>query len=616
MRLPERLPSMQGWTWRLFVVVWLFLLISALITSAMAFVSQKPWQTETPDRGIGLILFMPSQDTPVFVQLVISEEAKRAGIAKGDVIISINGEPVGENRAARNEQLAGPEGTTVNIVTQSHNAKPVSHRLTRGLARHRQTMRSFGLSPNIIAAVDILTEYGILSILPLIAAAILLVRRARDPLAPWVSLCMIFLPLGNGPSASWLLSLGSTGFQTLTYLANDILFLLLIVTLSLFPDARFAPRVTWLVVVATIPLTIFGHISQDIVLNNSVLLAQMFAAIALVMARYRAMLPGTGRQQIRWALFGFGSSWVMFAIFIILQAVRESSESYATYLWAEVGTSLFGSLTITLLLGGMGISLMRYRLYDADAAISRSVALGALTLSLLAVFAGSEKLIELFGEEYFGESMGVLAGGIGAAVAAVLITPIHHRVTHWAERRFQSALVHLRHGLPLLVADMRENASPATLANTILARVEKGVRATHGAIVRNDGLIGARAIETGAVAAWVADWQRPSADNHALDVDRADPLFPIRVPLRADGIESDYWLILGPRPDGSFYGRDERETLQEIADPIARSLAVASERKRREGRTEHEIGRLAAIVAHHERLLNELRPPDVSVSQP
>ena len=55
--------------------------------------------------------------------------------------------------------------------------------------------------------------------------------------------------------------------------------------------------------------------------------------------------------------------------------------------------------------------MLRYRLYDADAVISRSVTFGALTLLLLGIFAGSEKVIELVGERYFGEELGMLAGG-------------------------------------------------------------------------------------------------------------------------------------------------------------------------------------------------------------
>jgi hypothetical protein len=42
------------------------------------------------------------------------------------------------------------------------------------------------------------------------------------------------------------------------------------------------------------------------------------------------------------------------------------------------------------------------------------------------------------------------------------------------------------------------------------------------------------------------------------------------------------WILLGPRPDGSFYGKDEQEALSEIADPVARAVQIVLLREARE----------------------------------
>lgn len=59
------------------------------------------------------------------------------------------------------------------------------------------------------------------------------------------------------------------------------------------------------------------------------------------------------------------------------------------------------------------------------------------------------------------------------------------------------------------------------------------------------------------------------------------------------------WLVLGPRPDGSFYGRDERDALSNIADPVARALAVAQQRAAERSRIDGALNdlqkRLTAI---------------------
>lgn len=216
---------------------------------------------------------------------------------------------------------------------------------------------------------------------------------------------------------------------------------------------------------------------------------------------------------------------------------------------------------------------------------------------LLGIFAGSEKLIEALGEEYFGGSLGAMAGGIGAAVAAVMIVPLHHRVSNWAEKRFQRQMAELRDGLPLLVGDLRETAGMDRIAAVVLDTVSRGVRARHAALLVGDALADTRGIDAAAVAAWRGGWSPPSRDG--LDCDRSDLLLPMRIPLEASGHGRVGWLLLGPRPDGSFYGKDERDTLSAIADPVARAIEIVRARTARE----HQLdGILVSITERLTRL--------------
>jgi hypothetical protein len=230
--------------------------------------------------------------------------------------------------------------------------------------------------------------------------------------------------------------------------------------------------------------------------------------------------------------------------------------------------------------GGLLVSLLKYRLYAADRVISRSVSYGALTLILLALFAGTENIIQLLGEEYFGQRLGILAGGIGAAFAAVMIVPLHHRLTGWAQRRFQKELIRLRDGLPLLVSDMRETATVAHIAAAVLDSVSQGVQACRTALVMNDRLVDARGIDRGEVESWRVRWTPAAYDS--VECVRDDAIFPMRVSLQADGSGRVGWLLVGARPDGSLYGKDERKTLADIADPVARALDIARIRETRQ----------------------------------
>ena len=90
---------------------------------------------------------------------------------------------------------------------------------------------------------------------------------------------------------------------------------------------------------------------------------------------------------------------------------------------------------------GLIVSLLRYRLYDAEAAISRSAGYALLTLLLGLTFAVSAKSLEYLVETYLGQEAGGLPGAVAAGLAVLLVTPLNDRVQDWAERRFQKDLL-------------------------------------------------------------------------------------------------------------------------------------------------------------------------------
>ena len=194
--------------------------------------------------------------------------------------------------------------------------------------------------------------------------------------------------------------------------------------------------------------------------------------------------------------------------------------------------------------------------------------------------AASQKVIELLGEEYLGQNIGALAGGVGAALAAVVIAPMHNRAQRWAERRFQRALYQLRNGLPLLAGDLRETSGVEHIAAATLDALMEGIHASRSAMVANSAVIEARGIAAADAEDWWRAWAPTAHDG--MDCDRADPLFPVRVPLEAEGHGRVGWLLLGARPDGSLFGTTERDVIEEIAEPVARAVQVALRREERE----------------------------------
>ena len=426
----------------------------------------------------------------------------------------------------------------------------------------------------------------------LIAAAILLyVRRRREIVAALLSLSFLLMSGGFFASEAFFRAVELAWIRDL--LAHSGRYCLLLVLLT-FPDGRFNPR--WTLAAAAL-LTLWVPIAffRPLGLSGEYLVYLAFTAVAVlaIALPYRRLDSGQERQQIRWALLGFAMGTLLLAVAVAVTFVppgpdRSWAVAFAAQIFAVAGLVCFPA--------GLIVSLLRYRLYDADAAVSLSAGYAVLTLMLAAVFAISAKTIELVVLAFFGGDAGALPNLAAAALAVVLVTPLNHRVQGWAERRFQKNLLQLRRGLPACIDDLREISPLPELLDATLSRVIAGVRSARAAILIGDAVAATRSIDPAAVEGWrLAEPLRAGAGT--LDCDRGDPLFPMRIPLRIGygggaGGEPLGWILLGPRPDGSFYGRDEREALEEIADPVARGVQVVLRREARERELEARLSAL------------------------
>lgn len=529
-----------------------------------------------------------------------SPEARRLGMGN-ETLLAVDGRAPDRFFPSFMRQLDGAENSRLTLTLQRGDGTRHSVTLTRRLANIDEAYAGSGLDRTNLGWFFYLAR-SLFGWSLLAVALLLFVRRPSDPVGALLAIGMVVLVSNFG----LLWPAERVVFGTIVPAVG---WALIMAAMLLFPDARAMRR--WTVVGAaaiTAYLTVaIGQLWSRLVDDIQPLAFVLVFALVLsaLTARYRELPRGTRRQQMKFALLGFAAAAVFQVLAIVLRPTNFHGLGEAANSWLLVSSTLAQSLAGIAFAGGLLVSVLRYRLYDAETAISRSVMFGALTIALLAVFAGSEKVIEILGEEYFGEEMGVLAGGLGAAVAAAMIGPLHHRVSHWAEHRFQGALVHLRQGLPLLLGDLRETATPEALAEVLLERVEHGVRARHGAVLVHGGVLTARDVTMSAVQEWSATWE-PGGAQH-IDCDRADALFPVRVRLHADGVGQIGWLLLGPRPDGSFYGKDERETLALVADPAARALAITLERQRRAAADRAAWDRLAERDATREREVAALR---------
>jgi hypothetical protein len=561
--LPDTLPSLQGAWLKSYTALWAALAaIAVLMTGLNAWKGLEPF--EYTWAHYGLTTTAGSGDR---VHFVTGSEATAKGFKTGDVILAIDGVPmeeIGTGYLAFRKALIRKEGETVAFTVRTAAGTIATKRLTRleENTRGQEASRKLNLGLQLAAALAFL------------CAAILLFRRRREPVPAILALAFtMVLATPTAAAEVWLDRAALTAVLEAVGTIGPALFLFSLVA---FPDGRMS-RAAWaiacvILVWSLIPILFPASVAAD--MKDLIGPALLAAATIRLIVRYRRLPDGIPRQQVRWSIFGFVLGALLIAVATGLGFVARQVGGPTTSILLNVG-NVAVSLSLGCIAAGLVISLMRYRLYDADTVIGRSAAYGVLTLGFLALFAGSQEVIGALGETYFGNQLGALAGGIGAAIAAVLMVPMHTRANDWAERRFQKELVRLRRELPRLVSDLRETEAAPHIAQAVAERAVAGVKANHAAVLMGNEVIGAAGVAPDAVNDWLKQTEIEDTNAESASADR---LFPHRLALDFEGVGRVGWLVLGPHPDGSRLGKDERDTLAEIAEPVARALAIAQSR--------------------------------------
>lgn len=572
--------------------LWIVLFVGAVVSVTYGSLTEELATQRIQKAGFALGFSPYLQSSPEGMLLgPLGEDGRRVGFRNGDLLLAINGKPLPGDDGARIAALSGPVGEALRLTVRHQNGVVEDIPITRDPYRGRRSMAAWGIGYDVRKW----TAFAIFLIAwsaSLLTALLLFLRRPREKVAQLLSFSLV---LGLAPGVDVQYALAT---------------IMLTLAVLLFPTGRIRTGWQWFALASAIvaeALLIWIAYHSSVVSWRPIVTALHPAALLLAVLQQLRMTPtGIARQQIKSVLFGISAFCVLRLTNSALVYTQSQVEDLALGSWVILFSHLTYALSALAIPAGLLISLFRFRLYDAETAISRSVAFGALTIILLAIFAASGKVIEALGEQFLGAGLGAWSGALGAAVAAVVTVPLHGRVTRWAERRFQGDLFRLRRSLPALVADLRETSDPEALGQATLARLAAGVRANHGAVTADGLVIAARGVALETVDDWLGHVVEAPDGYDRLHADRGDPLFPLRVPLYADGVGLAGWLLLGPRPDGSFYGKDERETLIEIADPVARALAITLRRHSEEAARASAFDRLTQRLTDLEALFDRL----------
>ena len=280
-----------------------------------------------------------------------------------------------------------------------------------------------------------------------------------------------FLALGLGftlDNYSVKLSHPALAASTTAFLLN--ISTTLILTLAslftfLFPSGRFVPRwLRWPVLIITcwlIAQLFFPALRSIDPRVDWILMAIQIIILGLGLFgqvyRYRYVASPAQRQQTKWVVWGvaiFAISYSLFTVFWTLWAANPVSSLPADLLDLLLLRPLY-YLPRIILTSALVFSVLRYRLWDVDFLINRSLVYAALATILAAFFGISLALVSWLFQNFAGGSW--VAMIISASVFGFLFQPARRALQRFVDRRFYG--IQIGYTAPASVAPKPESGT-------------------------------------------------------------------------------------------------------------------------------------------------------------
>jgi hypothetical protein len=179
------------------------------------------------------------------------------------------------------------------------------------------------------------------------------------------------------------------------------------------------------------------------------------------------------RQQIKW--FAYATAVAISGIILKNTVYPMVGEVWVW--WAGFVLTVVGLAGTPI---GMGVAILKYRLYNIDLLINRTLVYGSLTATLVALYFGGVAATEAIFRALTGqEQQPQLALVASTLVIAALFTPLRRRIQSFIDRRFYRSKYDARKTLQTFSAKLRNDTDLATLSEDLVGVVRETMQPAH-----------------------------------------------------------------------------------------------------------------------------------------
>jgi hypothetical protein len=200
-------------------------------------------------------------------------------------------------------------------------------------------------------------------------------------------------------------------------------------------------------------------------------------AAAFSVARRLRRSRGETRQQLKWFALGASFVGVLMVVNIVyasLLVLGGAPDVVAQWVW-----DVLHQASYVALFGGIAMAIMRYRLYDVDVVIRRTLVYGLLTVALLAIYLVTIVGLQAMLLALTDGSQSELTTVLSTLAIASLFTPLRARIQAFIDRRFYRRKYDAQQTLVHFGRTMRCAVEPDVLAENLLDVVRETLQPEH-----------------------------------------------------------------------------------------------------------------------------------------
>jgi len=275
----------------------------------------------------------------------------------------------------------------------------------------------------------------------------------------------------------------------------------IVLSLLLFPNGRLPSSrwrwLAWLSVLVTIAGAAWAALSPGVIgslgsIRNplgieglpsgykplqTIMPALLFVAAGSTLGLRLLRTRGIERQQIKWPAF----TAVMATGGSVLYDTAISEAIGSRWLeWAGFVTFIAALVSFPI---SLGIAIVRYRLYEIDTLINRTLVYGSLTALLALVYFGGVTVVQAVFRTFTGqEEQPQLAVVVSTLVIAALFNPLRRRIQGFIDRRFYRRKYDARKTLEAFSARLRDETDLDRLGDELVTVVRQTMQPEHASL--------------------------------------------------------------------------------------------------------------------------------------